>query len=216
ADLRAGRITSFSNCTRTLSVQAQRSGNPDLKPEDSETMGFGFVFEPKFIPSEFGQFTLTTDYWRVKQKGIVGLFGEGNALILDYLLRQGGSSNPNVVRAAPTADDNAAFDRTGLTPVGTVLYVKDQYVNTLPQEARGIDIGLMWRKHGTPIGDFDLSVNGAHLIKFYQQPSPQIAALMAARAAGTINAGTTITGGGSYVRQNSKPDWKWTAALSWS
>ena len=97
-----------------------------------------------------------------------------------------------------------------------MLYVKDQYVNTLPQEARGIDIGLMWRKHGTPVGDFDLSVNGAHLIKFYQQPSPQIAALMAARAAGTINAGTTITGGGSYIRQNSKPDWKWTAALSWS
>lgn len=216
ADLRAGRITSFSNCTRTLSVQAQRSGNPDLKPEDSETMGFGFVFEPKFIPSEFGQFTLTTDYWRVKQKGIVGLFGEGNALILDYLLRQGGSNNPNVVRANPTADDAAAFAGTGLTPVGTVLYVKDQYVNTLPQEARGIDIGLMWRKHGTPVGDFDLNVNGAHLIKFYQQPSPQIAALMAARAAGTINAGTTITGGGSYIRQNSKPDWKWTAALSWS
>jgi len=216
ADLRAGRITSFSNCTRTLSVQAQRSGNPDLKPEDSETMGFGFVFEPKFIPSQFGQFTMTTDYWRVKQKGIVGLFGEGNALILDYLQRVGGQTNTNVVRAAATADDIAAFAGTGLTPVGTVLYVKDQYVNTLPQEARGIDIGLMWRKHGTPIGDFDLNVNGAHLIKFYQQPSPQIAALMAARAAGTINAGTTITGGGSYIRQNSKPDWKWTAALSWS
>lgn len=216
ADLRAGRITSFSNCSRTLSVQAQRSGNPDLKPEDSETMGFGFVFQPKFIPSRFGDFTLTTDYWRVKQKGIVGLFGEGNALILDYLQRVGGGSNANVVRAAPTADDVAAFAGTGLTPVGTVLYVKDQYVNTLPQEARGIDIGLMWRKHGTPIGDFDLNVNGAHLIKFYQQPSPQIAALMAARAAGTINAGTTISGGGSYIRQNSKPDWKWTAALSWS
>jgi iron complex outermembrane receptor protein len=216
ADLRAGRITSFSNCTRTLSVQAQRSGNPDLKPEDSETMGFGFVFEPKFIPSEFGQFTLTTDYWRVKQKGIVGLFGEGNALILDYLLRQGGSSNPNVVRANPTTDDTAAFAGTGLTPVGTVLYVKDQYVNTLPQEARGIDVGFMWRKHGTPFGDFDLNVNGAHLIKFYQQPSPQIAALMAARSDGKINAGTTISGGGSYVRSNGKPDWKWTAALSWS
>jgi iron complex outermembrane receptor protein len=101
ADLRAGRITSFSNCTRTLSVQAQRSGNPDLKPETLETSGFGLVFEPKFVPSEFGQFTFTADYWRVKQKGIVGLFGEGNALILDYLLRQGGS-NANVVRAAAT------------------------------------------------------------------------------------------------------------------
>jgi iron complex outermembrane receptor protein len=215
ADLRAGRITSFANCSRTLSVQAQRSGNPDLKPEDSETSGFGFVFEPKFVPSDFGQFTFTADYWRVKQKGIVGLFGEGNALILDYLNRVSGTTNTNVVRAAPTSDDIAAFAGTGLTPVGTVLYVKDQYVNSLPQEARGLDIGMMWRKHGTRFGDFDVNVNGAHLIKFYQSPAPAIAALMAARAAGTINAGTTITGGGNYIRQNGKPEWKWTTSLSW-
>jgi outer membrane receptor protein involved in Fe transport len=215
ADLRAGRITSFSNCSRTLSVAAQRSGNPDLKPEESTSSGFGFVFEPKFVPSDFGQFTFTVDYWRVKQKGIVSLFGEGNALILDYLLRTQGSSNPNVVRAAATSDDVAAFAGTGLTPVGTVLYVKDQYVNALPQEARGLDIGAMWRLHGTKFGDFDVSVNGAHLLKFYQQPSPGIAELLSARSAGTINAGTTITGGGDLLRQNGKPDWKWTAALSW-
>jgi outer membrane receptor protein involved in Fe transport len=215
ADLRANRITSFSNCTRTLSVAAQRSGNPDLKPETSSTSGFGLVFDPKFVPSDFGQFTFTVDYWRVKQKGIVSLFGEGNALILDYLDRMQGATNPNVVRAAPTADDVAAFAGTGLTPVGTVLYVKDQYVNALPQEARGLDIGVMWRLRGTRFGDFDASVNGAHLLKFYQQPSPGIAALLAARAAGTINAGTTITGGGDLIRQNGKPDWKWTAAVNW-
>jgi outer membrane receptor protein involved in Fe transport len=215
ADLRSNRITSFSNCSRTLSVAAQRSGNPDLKPEESTSSGFGFVFEPKFVPSDYGQFTFTVDYWRVKQKGIVSLFGEGNALILDYLLRTQGSSNANVVRAAATADDVAAFAGTGLTPVGTVLYVKDQYVNALPQEARGIDIGAMWRLRGTRLGDFDVSVNGAHLLKFYQSPSPAIAELMAARADGDINAGTTITGGGDYIRQNGKPEWKWTAALSW-
>jgi len=216
ADLRAGRITSFSNCSRTLPVAAQRSGNPDLKPEESETSGFGFVFEPKFVPADFGQFTFTVDYWRVKQEGIVGLFGEGNALILDYLERVQGRTNPNVVRAAPTADDIAAFAGTGLTPApGTVLYVKDQYVNSLPQEARGVDIGVMWRLRGTRFGDFDVNVNGAHLLKFYQQPSPGIAALLAARAAGGINAGTTITGGGDLIRRNGKPDWKWSAALSW-
>jgi outer membrane receptor protein involved in Fe transport len=215
ADLRAGRITSFSNCSRTLSVAAQRSGNPDLKPETSTTSGFGLVFDPKFVPSAFGRFTFTVDYWRVKQKGIVSLFGEGNALILDYLDRLQGTTNPNVVRAAATADDVAAFAGTGLTPVGTVLYVKDQYVNALPQEARGLDIGVMWRLSGTRFGDFDASVNGAHLLKFYQQPSPGIAALLAARSAGTINAGTTITGGGDLIRQNGKPEWKWTAAVNW-
>ncbi|MDB5456453.1 MAG: TonB-dependent receptor, partial [Caulobacter sp.] len=216
ADLRAGRITSFSACTRSLSVSAQRSGNPDLKPEKSETSGFGVVFEPKFVPSEYGRFTFTADYWRVKQKGIVGLFGEGNGLIADYLARVSGGTNPDVVRAAPTADDTAAFAGTGLTPVGTVLYVKDQYQNLLPQEARGLDLNLLYRLHGTRFGDFDVNVNGAHLIKFYQSPSPAIAALLAARSAGKINAGTTITGGGDQIRQNGKPDWKWTAAVTWS
>jgi outer membrane receptor protein involved in Fe transport len=215
ADLQTGRISSFSNCTRTQSTAAQRSGNPDLKPETSTSTGFGVVFEPKFVPDQFGRFTFTVDYWRVKQKGIVGIFGEGNALILDYLERMSGGSNPNVVRAAPTADDNLAFAGTGLTPVGTVLYVKDQYQNLLPQEARGIDYNVMWSLHGTKIGDFDLNIGAAQLLKFYQSPSPAIAELLAARAAGEINAGTTITGGGDLLKQNGKPELKWTAALTW-
>jgi len=215
ADLQAGRISSFSNCTRTQSTAAQRSGNPDLKPETSTSTGFGVVFEPKFIDDQFGHFTFTVDYWRVKQKGIVGIFGEGNALILDYLERMSGGSNPNVVRAAPTADDIAAFNGTTLTPVGTVLYVKDQYENLLPQEARGIDYNLMWRLHGTRFGDFDVNIGAAQLLKFYQSPSPAIAELLAARSAGKINAGTTITGGGDLLKQNGKPELKWTAALTW-
>lgn len=216
ADLRAKRIASFSNCSRSLSVSAQRSGNPDLKPEDSETYGFGVVFEPQFIPSEYGRFTFTADFWDVKQEGIVGLFGEGNALIADYLARVSGGSNPDVVRAAPTADDVAAFAGTGLTPVGTVLYVKDQYQNLLPQEARGIDYALNWSLRGTPYGNFDVQVSAAQILKFYQQPSPAIAALLAARAAGQINAGTIITGGGDLIRQNGKPEWKWSASLTWN
>jgi iron complex outermembrane receptor protein len=215
ADLQAGRISSFSNCTRTQSVAAQRSGNPDLKPETSTSTGFGVVFEPKFVPDQFGHFTFTVDYWRVKQKGIVGIFGEGNALILDYLDRMSGGSNPNVVRAAPTADDNLAFAGTNLNAVGTVLYVKDQYQNLLPQEARGLDYNLMWRLHGTKFGDFDVNIGAAQLLKFYQSPSPAIAELLAARSAGKINAGTTITGGGDLLKQNGKPELKWTAALTW-
>lgn len=215
-DLRAGRITSFSNCSRSGSTTAQRSGNPDLKPEESTNETVGLVFEPHFIPEDFGHFMVTVDYWRIKQKGIVGLFGEGNALILDYLDRVQGTTNPNVIRAAPTADDIAAAAGTGLAPVGQVLYVKDQYVNLLPQEARGLDFGVNWRLSTDRFGSFNFDFNAAHLLKFYQQPNPQIAELMAARAAGTINAGTTINGGGDLIRQNGKPEWKWSAALTWT
>lgn len=215
ADLRAGRITSFSNCSRSQATTARRAGNADLKPETSETWGVGAVFQPQFVPPEFGRFTFTVDYWNVKQKGIVGLFGEGNALIQDYLDRVQGRSNPNVVRAAPTADDIANFQGTGLAPVGAVLYVNDQYQNLLPQEARGLDIGVLWNLKTDRFGDFDVNFNAAHLIKFYRSPSPGIAALMEARDSGQINAGTTITGGGDLIRQNGRPEWKWSASLTW-
>lgn len=216
ADLRAGRITAFSACSRSNSTTARRAGNPDLKPEESETWGVGVVAQPRFLPPQFGNFTFTVDYWNVKQTGIVGLFGEGNALILDYLERVQGRINPNVIRAAPTTDDIAAFQNTGgLAPAGAVLYVNDQYQNLLPQEARGLDIGVLWNLNTDRFGDFSFNFNAAHLIKFYRSPSPDIAALMAARSAGTINAGTTITGGGDLIRQNGRPEWKWSASATW-
>jgi outer membrane receptor protein involved in Fe transport len=215
ADLRAKRISSFSNCSRSLSVSAYRSGNPNLQPEESENWSGGIVYQPKFLPERFGSLTATADYWKIDQTGIVGLFGEGNALILDYLLRTQGKTNPNVVRAAPTADDIAAVAGTGLAPVGQVLYVKDQYNNLLPQDVRGVDLNIDWRLDDTAWGDFSINVNAARLLNFYRSQSPDIAALLAARAAGQINAGTTITGGGSLMRQNGRPEWKWTINPTW-
>lgn len=216
ADLRAGRIASFDDCSESYSVTSRRSGNPDLKPEESRTWSAGIVLEPKFIPSRFGRLTLTADYWDVHQTGIVGLFGANNATIEDYLLRTQGSSNPDVVRAAPTADDIAQFAGTGIDPVGQILYVTDAYRNLLPQHASGIDFGLTWRLRDTGIGDFTLNLNAAYLRKFYQSPSPDVAALMAARDAGEIDASTYISGGGDLVRQDGKPRWKGSGSLTWS
>lgn len=215
ADLRAGRIAGFSNCSRSQTTTAQRSGNPDLAPERATTLSFGTVLEPP-LPSGLGHLTFTADYWQVKQKGLVGIFGEGNALILDYLLRQSGQTNPDVIRAAATSDDVAAFAGTGLAPAGQVLYVKDQYVNLLPQTVRGLDINAIYNIRDTGIGNVNLSFNLSHLITFYQDPSPGIAALLAARDAGEINAGTTITGGGDLRRQGARPTWKWSGSLTWS
>lgn len=215
ADLQAGRINSFANCSRSGVATAQRAGNPDLQPEESESWSVGLVFQPRFLPENLGDFTFTADYWSVKQTGIVGLFGEGNALILDYLLRMQGSSNANVIRETPNAEDIAAVQGTNLDPVGRVVYVKDQYVNLQPQDVRGLDLALNWRKRTERFGDFDLGVNAAHLIRFYRSASPDIQALLDARDAGLINPGVSITGGGDQIRQGGKPEWKWSASLTW-
>ena len=75
------------------------------------------MLEPEFIPG----LTLTADYWRVKQTGLVGTFGDDNAIALDLLRRLDGGTNPNVIRAAPTAEDIALFTGTGLAPAGEII-----------------------------------------------------------------------------------------------
>lgn len=215
ADLRARRITSFTQCTQSRTTRAVRAGNPDLKPETSESLSYGIVFQPEFIPPEFGRLIVTADVWKIKQKGIVGLFGEGNAVILDYLMRLQGSSNPAVHRLAPTPDNIAVFAGTGLTPVGFVDYADDKYVNQLPQVAQGVDVGVNYRLNTEGFGDFTVDVNVARLDKLYQSPTEGLAALIAARAAGQINAGTIITGGQDIVGQNGTPEWRGTGSVNW-
>ena len=215
ADLRAKRITSFTQCTQSRTTRAVRAGNPDLKPETSESLSYGIVFQPEFIPPEVGRLIFTVDVWKIKQKGIIGLFGEGNAVILDYLNRLQGSSNPLVHRLAPTPDNIAVFAGTGLTPVGFVDYAEDKYVNQLPQVAQGVDVGVNYRLNTDSFGDFTVDVNVARLDKLYQSPTEGLASLIAARAAGQINAGTIITGGQDLVGQNGTPEWRGTGSINW-
>ncbi|WP_078059656.1 TonB-dependent receptor [Xanthomonas massiliensis] len=216
ADVRSGTIAHFSDCAHSISTSARRSGNPDLQPETSTNYGGGVVWQPRFIPEDYGRFNLSVDYYVYNQKNIIGLFGEGNALILDYLDRVQGSSNPNVIRADPTVDDIARYEGTGLAPAGKVLYVVDKYVNLMPQKVRGVDFGFNWALPETRVGRFNLAINATHLIEFYREPSPDIAALIAARDAGLINASTYIAGGGNLIGQDGNPEWKASATLTWN
>lgn len=216
ADLNAGRITSFAACTNQgFATTGRRAGNPDLKAETADTWTIGTVIQPRILPDDVGSITFTADLWNVEQEGLVGIYGEGNALILDYLMRMRGSSNPDVVRADPTADEIAAFAGTGLAPVGRVLYVNDAYRNLQPQTVRGVDISANMSLDRTPVGRLNFDVNVARLLEYERQASPDIQALIDARAAGEINSGTIITGGGNLLRQDGSPEWKFNASVTW-
>jgi outer membrane receptor protein involved in Fe transport len=216
ADLNAGRINSFANCSESTTALGQRSGNPNLKPQTSDSKSIGFVFQPTFIPMEYGSFTLTADYWTLTEKNLIGVFGQANALVLDYLDRMQGSSNPNVVRAAPTATQIAQFAGTGIAPVGTLLYINDQYTNQNPELASGVDLGAHWDLRDTPYGSFSLDWNVARMLSLKLEASPLQQSLLNARSAGTINAGTTISGFGSLLQQGTNPLIRWNLAPSWS
>ena len=216
ADLRAGRISSFNQCSQPASYSIQVSGNPDLQPERSNDLTFGIVLQPKFIPANAGLVTFTADWWQVRQQGIVGQFGGSNSLALDYLLRQSGDANPNVVRGTPTSDDVAFFAGTGITPVGLVTAVNDKFVNLLPQTVRGIDLGFQYVLRGTSVGNFNLNINAARLLKFARERGDFVDNLYAARAAGQINAATPLTNSGNLLGNNGRPKWKVSGSLTWS
>ena len=85
-----------------------RVANNNLGPEDTETSMFGLVYAPKDGP--MAGFRVTADFFNIKQVGVVGMLDPEDALDLDVILRSQGSSNPDVIRAAVTAQDQAAFD----------------------------------------------------------------------------------------------------------
>lgn len=220
ADLRAGRISSFANCSQTLTFSRRVAGNPNLKPENSQNLTFGAVVEPKFLPESMGRFTFTVDYWRIKQTGLIGIFGGGStndaALALDYLNRTNGSSNPTVTRNPINADDIAFFAGTGLTPAGTINSIDYQFVNLLPQTVEGIDFGGYWSLRTDTIGKFELELNASYLKKFSRSAGPDVDALVAARSAGKINAATVLPSPANLIEQDGRPKWRGLASLTWS
>ena len=194
-----------------VSVESVRSGGPDLEPEENDNFSVGFVYQPSF----FDDVTFTVDWWRIEQEEVVGLFGDQNQLSLDYLLRLEGGSNPNVVRAAPTADQVALYTAAGLTPAGDVLEVRDDYVNLTPREFEGVDFGVNWGVESNGFGSFDFKVNAAYLQEAFQSPGADAAALLAAIEAGTINDAVDVAGAESRVQQNGRPEWRGNASVVW-
>lgn len=216
ADLRAGRIATFNACAQTVSYSLRVSGNPDLKPEESTNQSVGLVFEPWFLPEAIGDFTFTVDRWRIQQEDIVGLIGGQTAVVQDYLARLNGSSNPNVVRAAPNVDDVAFFSGTGIAAVGAIQSVSDGFVNLLPQDVQGIDFAVHWRLRDTPWGDFSAQINAAKLLEFHRDAGPAVQALDDARDAGEINPATPLPIASDLLARNGRPEWKVSSSLTWS
>lgn len=216
ADLKTGKIANFTACGHSVGVTYFESGNPELKPETSESYDVGAVLQPTFIPDSWGRYTLTIDRWQLKQVGIVGVVGPTNLTIEDYLSRaNGGAGSPNVVRAAPTADDIAEFAGSGLNAVGVITQINDKFQNLQPQIIQGTDFGFAWHKRTDHIGTFDANIDATFNDKFSQPPSPEVQALFTARAAGQINAATPLTDRSNQLEVLGNPKWKSTTSLTW-
>lgn len=183
-------------------------GSDQLEPETNKSFSIGFTWTPEFVDG----LTVTADYWRISQKGIVGVFGTPNNLALDYALRTTGQgSNPNVVREAPTQDIIDFFAGSGLDPVGEAVQTFNPYLNLGNRVTKGIDLAVIYRVNDTSVGDFVFNVGATKLLKADQTSGGDAEIINSLN-----NPFVFVAAGGDLLEQNGRrPKWKASGSLSW-
>ncbi len=225
AEILAGDEDDVPDCGTNGTIDF-RTGAADLEPEDTESINLGAVISPSFIPG----LTLTADYWRVKQEGIIGIFGNQNALLLDLVLRSQGSFNPNVVRDDPDAGQIALYQGTGLVPAGDIQQILNPYRNLDQRTSEGLDFGLFY-EFGTGFGDFNIQVNAARLLSFEQEAGPDAEPLftdltpLLQSLTRTDPGGTELSVGdiaalqpfgfGELLEIDGRPKWRLSGSVTW-
>ena len=202
----------------TETREERRDGNPNLDNENTENITAGFVIDPQNFSGVAGllnNLTITLDRWQIKQEGVVGIFGGGNHLDLDYARRVQGGSNDAIVRAAPTADQITFFAGTGLDAVGDILFITDTYENLEPRTFRGTDFAVYYDIDDTQLGDFKLKANASRITKAFVGESPRALEVNAAQSAGLIDPSISIANSGTLLRQNGIPEWQASGSVTW-
>lgn len=178
---------------RSYSVVDVRSGTTDLEPEDDQNTSFGIVLEPT------ESLTITADWWKIEQEDLVGILPGASHLALDFVRRSQGSTNSAVERDPVSGD---------------VIRINNEYLNLGKREISGIDFSVIYDLE-TSLGDFEFTVNAAHLKKFDQEPSDIDSELIAFNDAGGFPQPIIIQGAGDLLKQNGRPEWRGRASINW-
>ncbi|MXP24727.1 TonB-dependent receptor [Altererythrobacter indicus] len=205
ASVNKGDIASLGACSGNDRVEEKRFGNSELKPEKNASYSFGAVLSPT------PRWTFTVDYWHIKQRNLVGIFGAENIAALDYVSRlQGNGGLGSVQRADPTADDIAFYQGSGLTPIGEIIAINDLFTNLDTRTSAGIDFGLYYSPPETPLGTFDIKINASYLDKAYQGLSEQAQLIQS-----VLGDNIPLEAVGNLIEQDGRPKWQASGTLTW-
>jgi iron complex outermembrane receptor protein len=130
-----------------------QGGNPDLQPEEAETLTIGFVATPTFLPG----FSASVDYYNIDITDAISTVGSSVTMQLCYL--QGDAD------ACQRIQRNA----NGQLWVGTGNVV-DLNVNIGGVETSGFDISAAYGLDLGTYGSLNLSMNGTLLDSFDVDP----------------------------------------------
>jgi iron complex outermembrane receptor protein len=197
-------------------VQRRAEGNLNLDPEKSTNSSLGMVWTP------IDELMITLDFWKIKKKDTIGLFGEQNATLLDLLLRlEAGTSNcdsvignPAVGYGAVDPEDVPYYLAAGLCPIGQTVYVEDNYQNLDTRTIAGHDIGIYYSLD-TGWGSWDFTARGTFYDKYEQTAGGASALLIQAGQEGILPPGFYPEGFADLIRQNGNQANKYNFSLNW-
>lgn len=182
-------VTGSADDSTTGRRVSLRTGNRSLKPEESETVTVGAVFEPPALKG----FSFGVDWWRLDQTDAITRLDAPNIIAEDTArliaantaaaaqpvdqvdLSTAGS--PNIIRNPVTAADRAAFAAYNASrpraqqraAVGTIRFVAESYLNAAGRKLEGLDLLVAYRSPRTALGLFRATVEASHLRRFDEQ-----------------------------------------------
>ncbi|HEY5775971.1 MAG TPA: TonB-dependent receptor, partial [Xanthomonadales bacterium] len=198
-------------------VQRRAEGNRDLDPEKSTNTSIGAVWTP------IDDLMITLDFWSIKKKDTIGLFGETNATLLDLLLRiEHGPNNcdnfignPAIGYGPVDPEDIPYYLAAGICPIGDTVYIEDGYQNLDTRTVKGHDIGLYYALD-TGWGSWDFTARGTFYDKYEQKAGGAAGLLLQASNEGILPVGYYPGGFADLMRLDGNQSNKYNFSLSWN
>jgi iron complex outermembrane receptor protein len=160
--LRAGKPGSNPNDTNTGTRQLVSGGNPELRPETSESFNYGVFIQPKFLNG----LSLSLDYFKVEVEDRIGPPASAAIILANPTLFPG-----FVDRAAPTTGDIANNLPGELIRIRTVLG------NFGTAVTEGLDVAVEYRLSTSRFGRFTARVAGSRVYHSIIRSRPDLAAV---------------------------------------
>jgi len=129
-------------------------GNPNLKPEVSDTYSVGFVLQPRVVPN----LSVSVNYFNIKIKETIGSIGADTILL--NCIQTGSPTYCSAVHRGPGGT-------LWRSPAG---FISDTSVNFGSLSTKGLDIKANYRVPLTTLGSLSFSLEGTKLNNLTTQP----------------------------------------------
>lgn len=153
---------------QNIVVSGLVGGNPEVDPEEADTITFGAVYQPLWLPG----FSVSVDYWDMEVDGAIGNLG-GQRLVDDCF--------------AGSQQACSLIDRDPQT--NEITFIRDVFININKENASGVDLELAYNRELDFLGGGPETVNLRVFGSWLDERSTVLPGAPAEEEAGDIRAG---------------------------